>query len=809
MEKYKLLIAKNSTTKMEFETVAGNLNKVKTINRLTEEEKFVDIASELIPGGTRNGAGERIQNWIDNIGTEVDGITTLLKPNMIVDFDWVNENDLITRSARLRNNLIRVPDTDQLRAIISQGAPNNDHWAIGPRGWIIVGFGNGFIPSNVNEIRFTEIQLEEWVDIWVAKGLPKIDDHKHIGAVHRGAKEPVRIKTLNTPRANLLSIARQCENNNQVRYIAQPRDTFTELHPYREVLRDGVYKYLDTDERESNLADLPEGALICDGGIPKGWVYIGSLKGSGGVFNPGPNERRVRTVPGPHLGFLKEIDPQRHHYILITDSTPRISVEGPGLIQIGIAQTDRRNLDHHFHLLIIDDSASVTGRKVDFLRELLTKVQRWAEGPSTNKYLGIRLIKWQNGVTNARKCRTTVGGIPTISATTYASKFGGTNWTSRPNWDELTVRLTMDSLPGDKPFGNLWVKFSTDNWAAFESQLRNFLDRSLNLNNDETPFVETLDDVLFRDMEELRPRMMMVEDQLKVPLEILIVSDGIPDPFQQFNTLADLCTQTSTSSGQLMPYLAASGAVPRNYSINTYNVESKMKFIGENTVQSHVKIISNLRCAGQRTNWIQQFYQSPPMADFVRYELRPEDGNEPIVIRRSAIDERKIAHTDSTNTVYPYRINYHAMKRIGLIDKRAYPVFVPNIITFIGTNEMPCLRVTYQNFVNWASRPAVATNPIAPGVGEDLNKFPLVVRHFYNKKKNRWEYIVLKKDKKFIHSRYDTANNQWVHTEGDALVLKRTNYGTYNDDQITMNIALSIIADDLNFECISTFFRAV
>ncbi|MEP3386724.1 MAG: hypothetical protein ABJO02_00965, partial [Reichenbachiella sp.] len=768
------------------------------------------------------GAGVQVVQWNDNTGVELDGVTQLLKPNMIVDFDWVNVANLNDQGAPPgRRSPLRPARMNRLRTLISTNAPAEDHWAIGPRGWVIVGFGNGFIPKVENEIRFTEIYTGEWVDIWVAKELPNIENSGLFGAVYRGAKEPVRIKT-NAP---IRSVVQTCIANGTTRYIAQPRDTFTELHPYRKIRVDGTFKYVDENGVQSDLNDLPNGALICDGGIPQGWKYIGSLKGSGGFF--GDAARPVRTVPGPHLGFLKDIDPQRHHYILFTDSTwipgtqGPTTPQGPGLVQVGVAQTDVINLTNHFHLLVIDDSASVTGKKSDFLNELLSKVQDWARGPSTKKYLGIRLIKWRNGVTNVRKNRTTIDGQVTIDRANYALKFGGANWTTRPNWDELTVRLDLNSFPGDKPFGNQWVEFSEAQMNTFGPRLRTFLNASLGLDSDDTPFVETLDDILFKDMEELRPQILTLDaGRRRVPLEILVVSDGIPDPLQQFNSPSVLCNPTSTSSNNLRTFLVTPGVSPKAYRIDTYDVESKMKYISENIVQSYVKIISNLRCSGVPRSWVQDFYQSPPMNEFVRYEMRPDDNANPLVILDSFIDNRLIPHTDSTHVdnTRSNRTFRGSSKRIGLLNRIAYPV-LSTVLRNWGnrykcTDEFPNLLpgIDYQDrnrFPNCAVGMA-RDNPRTTVIpGELLDDYPVVIRHFFNSDRNRLEYIALKSDKKFIRAYVNTATNQFVSREEDALVHKTTDseYSGLSDASITMEMALEIIGRRYDFDCFKAIER--
>jgi hypothetical protein len=405
-------------------------------------------------------------------------VVGFIKPGMVIDFHP-------GQGTELRGN-------NDPRFLIEPNPRRLRRWSLGDGGWIILGFENGFEAIRENVIQFVELETGEWADIWVAKSI----------------------------------------NNNQPVYYNRPFDYYKNpnnrgLQFYRSAKSTSPRKY-QAGEDLTNPDDIrniinPPTLVPTDPNrfnrppwIPENWLYAGAVLGN-----------ETSSVDGPHLGIIGEHFPGNYYYILVHDvsSYSRVPLPwgGPDIAEIGVYLTNATR--EMYFLLVIDDSLSPTEGNITYYRNTVeSQIRIWSsiqsQNQNINTYLGVRMIRWKNGQPPAGWCNN--------------REFNAENYSQNYSGNELTERLRFNfSLNGNSLENQIWIPFSQVNEAMITT-IRN----EIKLDKQFTPLIEALGDIINHDLKDKNGQNIPrgANGKLIYSFTIKIITDGIPDPCDKFNS---------------------------------------------------------------------------------------------------------------------------------------------------------------------------------------------------------------------------------------------------------------------------------
>lgn len=254
-------------------------------------------------------------------------------PDMVIDYQM----------GRPVNRVGLSNECDPRFILHDEPTPNlGDHkrWSLGQKGWVLLGFTDGFYVSDDFELLLREIgDTGEYIDIWIAR-------------------EDAAINT--------------------IRYIANT------ANQYEVMVQGGLVRNYNIPFRASAPGEILFSPVWLDNSNQH-WHYVGYGQG-----NQGDGGQDV--VPMAHM------PPGRYYYILIHDlfnytGTANPSWNGADMVHIGVRSANPDGTS--YHLLVIDDSASAFNVKESYHQEVEAYIKNLYLMGGT-RYLGIRLIRWKS-----------------------------------------------------------------------------------------------------------------------------------------------------------------------------------------------------------------------------------------------------------------------------------------------------------------------------------------------------------------------------------------------------------------------------
>lgn len=565
-------------------------------------------------------------------------------------------------------------------------------YSLGDYGWVVMGFDCGFNSNRMNEIRMTEDQTGEWVDIWVYRNKLPFD---HMVDIPRDANLfPVyQVTRTVTPAvgyklkkvAGRLGGGRRftCRDN-------KPTGGKNQLIPKRRDWTKFTFSATDDERKESNQIDdvtrttleLEEGDFVCTDAIPMDWLFVGTVVGSG-------NNPELKSRPGPHLGNLPK---GKYHHLLIVDAMSYgTGAGGPEIVQLGVTMLDNVNFkDGGYYMLIIDDSASLDGGKTKYIEEANKQVLKWMETDKVEKkFLGIRLIRWKTYDKDGNLIVTPPAWATATSTLTYVEKYK-LEAVKTPR-EEFTYRIPLkksnSTLPSNKfadtyfTTDGLWVKIKLSDKVRIKKFITSLLTQELRMTNVKinascgyTPLVESLDDLIDIDI-----KKDLVKDTTvnRYPVKVAVLSDGQPDPLYQISTqdasktnIYKKYNNTDSVYKTIMSYILATNPEGKNFNdivakpptlslldsslSKQYTVEGKLKILSEITINSVVNLLSkvkriDLEGGGKEILWTTRIYKSPRMEGYIN--LIDIDSEDAKINQNTILDHSRLPHTDCNRGV--------------------------------------------------------------------------------------------------------------------------------------------------------------
>lgn len=276
----------------------------------------------------------------DKVAPPSDG---LILPTMIVDYHIGRHAFMTDRNdPRFLLDLQKMSEKERK---LYENSPTR--WSLGRRGWIILGFDEGFIPDSDYTVKFVEVgKKTEWVDIWAAS---------HI------------------------------ETYSPVNYIHLPLS--------QTKIDDDLYKTHSARTHTNSVPGpyTPKDPTIRANWIPGNWQYVGGVRGvEGGA-----------EVDGPGLGHLPWA---KYYYLLIHDSgnAPWVSsrhADGADIVRIGLFPKAELLKKTTYHLLVVDVSASVDSVADVYRATIKDFIHALVKKPGTHR-LGLRLLGQRTSTSN-------------------------------------------------------------------------------------------------------------------------------------------------------------------------------------------------------------------------------------------------------------------------------------------------------------------------------------------------------------------------------------------------------------------------
>jgi hypothetical protein len=592
-------------------------------------------------------------NNINSVGNTRKLKYSYVKPDMIVDF-------YMGRTAKLGLKLWnRTTYNFDPRAFIGLEGTNTPMWQLGIKGWVILGFTNGFNLTATSSIQIFETGGKgEWVDVWVAKDLPQWNHHY---GVQRNFTQEVRARTnvritpyipTKTPvinnklygslRIDDLSYYKRpirpgespyfrralySKPDNQLALAKTPdwipmQETTIPTSVKNSVINSGNGKIysgniitVNSDSQASEMLGQ-EDTMI---GVDNGWYFVGSIQGTG---KKGVRSEQIGDFPFPG----------KYKYMLIQDNG-KYSVEGGADMQgVAVFDTSFEVPDNYFFLLLIDDSASVdkdTYRK-KYIEYIKIQLKEWGNlnGDNMNKYIGLRFIRWKDSSGSDRAKNEGYSKYPAY----YVN-----NMISKENTDSIYS----------------WISFNND--EDIKTVLSKIDDNNsgLKLDKNYTPLIEALDDVINFD---LTKNTESYTGSKK--FDIFIITDGIPDPGNfGFKPNGEKYSKDYIK-GKTWPGLTNE---------NSYSVISRLEKIMELTGKPiPIKIKGRFPDNVSEAKWVYKEYSSNPRLKNILEVQDLNENNNPKPIFEP-IKHEEVFHTDSTkhSITEHRRIGKGAAKNMG------------------------------------------------------------------------------------------------------------------------------------------------
>ncbi|MEO9966445.1 MAG: hypothetical protein ABJF11_11685 [Reichenbachiella sp.] len=570
------------------------------------------------------------------------------------------------------------------------------YYEIGDNGWLAMGFDCGFTSGRMNEVRLTEDFTGEWIDVWVyPNDLPF--DHS-VALPPDAALYPVYEVKTSGGNLKLEKVADGLGTDRRYTCVDNSASGgFNQLKPKRINYSDIIFTGTASPRSNSLTADLvaahdlQDGDFVCSDRIPPKWMYVGAVVGSGST-------PVLRSRPGPHLGFIEK---GKYHHLLIVDAiTVAAGNAGPEVNQIGVTMLNRVKLKKGYYMILIDDSASISGKKTKYIEEVKKQVDKWMNDEEVEeKYIGFRLIRWNDDTPPDELMEKGPGTTKQIKISEYR------NMAQKKPRHDFTVRIHIKNI--NDGFSDtkkkIDAKFLTtdgkwlipEQWkddtktekikiskAKRDKFIKDMLTKELRMVNTKksslyTPFVECLDDLIDQDI---------IRDLTKepgydrYPVKIAILSDGQPDPLYQVSTKTDAKNinkpydSTKWLFRKTASYILAtnlevigpSGKAPEDREIDDiiaekpkdflmdspgikqYTVEGKLKLLSEISINSAINLITKTKTIGSGATkevfWVNRIYKSPRMVEYVN--LVELDATDSITNQNTVIHHGLVPHTD-------------------------------------------------------------------------------------------------------------------------------------------------------------------